>query len=86
MDLKDLEDKNTINWRKKWQITIPAKDYSKKQSRNRQFKTIKDNKLKINPKHLAHYILLQIAYIDNLYNIHLTPKKKKRYLIRIYWS
>ena len=35
-----------------------------------------DNKLKVNPKHLAHYTLLWIVYIDDYYNIHKTPKKK----------
>ena len=45
MDLKDLEDKNTKKQKKKQQITIPAKDYSEKQSRNRQFKIIIKNKL-----------------------------------------
>ena len=44
MDPEDLEDKNATGWRKKWQITIPAKDYSKKWSRNRWFKTTIKNK------------------------------------------
>ena len=76
MDLEDLKDKNAINQRKKWQITILVKDYFKKWSRNRQFKITKNNKPKVNLKYLVHYILLQIAYIDNLYNIHLILKKK----------
>ena len=58
MDLKDLEDKDTIKWRKKWQITIPVKDYFEKWSRNRQFKITKDNKPRVNLKHLAYYTLL----------------------------
>ena len=76
MDLEDLEDKNAINWRKKWQITILIKDYSKKWSRNRQFKITEDNKLRVNLKYPAYYILLQIVYVDNLFNIHLILKKK----------
>ena len=76
MKLENLK-KESIGWRKKQQITIPVKDYSKKQSRNRQFKiTIKD-KLRVNLKHLVHYILLQIVYIDNLCNIDLILKKKQ---------
>ena len=75
MDLEDLKDENAIGQKKKWQITILIKDYCKKWSRNRQFKITEDNKPKINLKHLAHYILSQIAYIDNLYNIHLALKK-----------
>ena len=75
MDLNNLKEESA-GQRKKWQITILAKDYFKKWSRNRRFKITEDNKPKINLKHLAHYILLQIVYIDDLYNIHLTPKKK----------
>ena len=44
--------------KKKQQITIPVKDYFKKWSRNRQFKITKDNKPRVDLKHLAHYILL----------------------------
>ena len=58
MDLEDLKDKNATGQKKKWQITILAKDYFKKWNRNRQFKITKDNKPKVNPKHLIHYILL----------------------------
>ena len=42
MDLNDLEEEST-GQKKKWQITILVKDYSKKQSRNRGFKIIKEN-------------------------------------------
>ena len=56
MNLDNLEEES-INWKKKWQITILVKDYSKKWNRNKQFKIIKDNKFKINLKYLAHYIL-----------------------------
>ena len=84
MDLDDLEEES-VGQRKRWQITILVKDYFEKWSRNRQFKITKDNKPKINLKHLAYYTLLQIVYIDNLYNIHLILKKKQqRYPTRIY--
>jgi len=44
------------------------------------------NKLRVNLKHLAHYILAWIAYIDNYYNIYKTPKKRNyKYLVRMYW-
>ena len=86
MDLNNLEEESA-GQKKKQQITIPAKDYFEKWSRNRQFKITKDNKPKVNPKHLVYYTLLQIVYVDNLYNIHFILKKKQqRYLIRIYWS
>ena len=61
---------------KKWQITILVKDYFKKWSRNKQFEITEDNKPKVNLKHPAHYTLLWIAYVDNLYNIHFILKKK----------
>ena len=84
MDLDDLEEEST-DQRKKQQITILVKDYFKKWSRNRQFKITENNKPRINLKHLAHYTLLQIVCVDNLYNIHLILKKKlQRYPIRIY--
>ena len=75
MNLNDLKEESA-GQRKKWQITILAKDYFKKWSRNRQFKIIKNNKPRVNLKYLAYHILLQIAYIDDLYNIHLILKKK----------
>ena len=76
MDLKDLEELKNLNQRKKWQITIPVKDYSKKQSRNKKFKITKDDKFRVNLKYLVHHILLQIVCVDDLYNIHFIPKKK----------
>ena len=76
MDLDNLEEEST-GQRKRWQITILAKDYFKKWSRNKKFKITKDNKLRVNLKHLAHYILLQIACVDNLCNIYLVLKKKQ---------
>ena len=76
MDLEDLENKNAIGQRKKWQITILVKDYFKKWSRNRQFKITEDNKPRVNLKYLAHYILLQIACVDDLYDIYFILKKK----------
>ena len=75
MELKDLEEENT-DQKKKQQITILARNYSKKWSRNKQFKITKDNKPKINLKHPAHYILLWIACVDDLCDIYLAPKKK----------
>ena len=45
-----------------------------------------DDELKVNLKHLAHYILVQIVYIDDYYNIYKTPKKKNyKYLVKMYW-
>jgi len=45
-----------------------------------------DNKPRVNLKHLAHYILLWIIYIDNYYNMHKILKARNhKYLVRIYW-
>ena len=58
MDLNNLEEES-VGQRKKQQITILVKDYSKKWSRSRQFKIIKNNKPRVNLKHLAYHTLLQ---------------------------
>jgi len=45
-----------------------------------------DNKLKVNLKHLAHYTLLWIVYIDNKCEIYRVPKARNyKYLVRMYW-
>jgi len=45
-----------------------------------------DNKLRVNLKHLAHYTLSWIAYIDNYYNIYKVLKRRNyKYLVRMYW-
>ena len=44
MDLKDLKKLKNLDQRKKWQITISAKNYSKEWSRNRQFKITNKDK------------------------------------------
>jgi len=45
-----------------------------------------DNKLRVNLKYLAHYMLSWIIYIDNYYNIYEALKRKNyKYLVRIYW-
>ena len=50
-----------------------------------RFKLKNKNKLRVNLKHIAYYILLWIAYVDNIYNMHRVPKDKNRkYLVRIY--
>jgi len=45
-----------------------------------------DNELKINSKHLVHYTLLWITYVDDYYNMHKVPKARNyKYLVRMYW-
>jgi len=51
-----------------------------------RFKLKNKDELRVNLRHLAHYILAWMVYINNIYNIHRTPKDKyRKYLIRIYW-
>ena len=47
-------------------------------------KTIKEDKLRVNLKYLAYYILLQMAYINNIYGIYLVPKKNTRSILLKY--
>jgi len=50
-----------------------------------RFKLKDKDKLRVNLSYLAHYILLWIAYMDNVYNMHRALKDKNRkYLVRIY--
>jgi len=50
------------------------------------FEKEENNKLRVDPKHLAYYTLLWIIYIDNYYNIYKALKKKNyKYLVRMYW-
>jgi hypothetical protein len=52
----------------------------------KRFKLKSEDKPRVNPKHLAYYILAWIAYIDNIYKIYKAPKvKNKKYLVRMYW-
>ena len=44
--------------------------------KNYKFKVTKEDKLKVNLKYLAYYILLWIACVNNIYSIYLVPKKK----------
>jgi len=46
----------------------------------------KDDKLRVNLKHLVYYTLAWIIYIDDYYNIYKALKEKNyKYLVRIYW-
>jgi hypothetical protein len=51
----------------------------------KRFKLKDKDKLRVNLKHLAYYILVWIIYIDNIYKIYKALKvKNKKYLVRIY--
>jgi len=50
-----------------------------------KFKLKDKDKLRVNLKHTAHYILSWIAYMDDTYNIYRALKdKNQKYLVRIY--
>ena len=54
-------------------------------SLRQRFKLKDENKLRVDLKYLVYYILAQIIYIDNQYNIYKALKaKNKKYLVRIY--
>ena len=66
-------------------ILVPVnKTVTFKLTRQR-FKLKDEDKLRVNLRHPAYYILAQIAYVDDIYDIYKNLKKKNRkYSIRIY--
>ena len=82
--LKDLEEGLTDQRSNKRIVILVNKGLIFRSLRQR-FKLKDKNKLRVNLKHLAYYILVQIIYIDNQCNIYKAPKvKNKKYLVRIY--
>ena len=82
--LKDLEE-GLINQRSNKRIIILVNKGLIFRSLRQRFKLQDKDKLRVNLKHLAYYILVQIMYIDNQYNIYKALKiKNKKYLVRIY--
>ena len=54
-------------------------------SLRQRFKLKNKDKPRVNLKHLVYYILVQIIYIDDQYNIYKALKvKNRKYLVRIY--
>ena len=82
--LKDLEDR-LIDQRSNKRIIILVNEGLIFRSLRQRLKLKSENKLRVNLKYLAYYILAQIIYINNQYNIYKAPKaKNKKYLVRIY--
>jgi hypothetical protein len=51
----------------------------------KRFKLKSEDKLRVNLKYLAYYILVWIVYIDNIYKIYKVLKvKNKKYLVRMH--
>ena len=82
--LKDLEE-GLIDQRNNKQILILANEGLTFRLPRQRFKLRDENKLRVNLKYLAHYILVQIIYIDNQCDIYKMLKaKNQRYLVRMY--
>ena len=82
--LRNLEE-GSRDQKSKQQILVPAVEIPVVRSTRYRFKLKNKNKLKVNLKHAAHYILLQIACVEDTYNMHRAPKdKNQKYLVRIY--
>ena len=82
--LRNLEE-GSRDQRSKRQVLIPTAEIPVVRLTRYRFKLKNKDKLRVNPKHVAHYTLSQIAYIDNIYNIHRAPKdKNQKYLVKIY--
>ena len=77
VNIKGNFEKQADNWRDNWEFTVNT-DSQKLllQKRGHRFILEKDNKLRINPKHSAHYTLLWIACVDDYCNLHYIPKAK----------
>ena len=82
--LKDLKEELIDQRSNKYIIILVNKGLIFRSLRQR-FKLKEEDKPRVNLKHLAHYILVQIIYIDNQCDIYKALKaKNKKYLIRIY--
>ena len=82
--LKDLEEE-LIDQRSNKRIIILVNKGLIFRSLRQRFKLREEDKPRVNLKHLVYYILVQIIYIDNQYNIYKALKvKNKKYLVRIY--
>jgi len=80
--------KQADDWRDNWEFIVNADSQkSLPQKKGQKFILKKDNKPKINLKHLAHYMLSWIACIDDYYNLYYIPKTKhSKYPKRMNWD
>ena len=88
VNIKGNLKKQADDWRDNWEFIVNV-DNQKLLLQRRECRFIlkKDNKPKINLKHSAHYILSQIACVDNYYNLYYTLKAKhSKYPRRINWN
>ena len=77
INIKDNLEEQVQNWRDNWNVLVNA-DSQKllplKQSQ--KFKLKEQDEPRVNPRHSAYYILLQIACVDNYCNQHYVLKTK----------
>jgi len=88
VNIKGNLKKQADNWRDNWKFIVNV-DSQKllSQRRGHRFTLKKGNKLKINLKHPAHYMLLWIVCVDDYCNLHYTPKAKhSKYPKRMNWD
>ena len=80
--------KQADDQRDNWEFIVNADSQkSLLQERGCRFTLKKNNKPKINLKHSAYYILLQIACVDDYCNLHYTPKAKySKYPRKMNWD
>ena len=82
--LKNLEEQ-AIDQREIMQILVLVNNIVTSRLIQERVELKDKNKPRVNLRYLAHYILAQIVYIDNIYNMYRTPKDKYyKYLIRMY--
>jgi len=88
VNIKGNLEKQADNWRDNWEFIVNADSQkSLPQKRGHKFTLKRDNKPRINSKHLAHYMLLWIACVDDYCNLHYTPKiKYSKYPKRMNWN
>jgi len=88
INIKGNFKKQADDWRDNWEFIINVNSQKLLlQKRGHRFILEKDNKLKINPKHPAYYMLLWIACVDNYCNLYYIPKTKySKYPRRINWD
>ena len=83
---KNLEEQ-AIDQREIIQVLVLVNKTAEFKLTRERFKLKNKDKLRVNLKYPAYYILVQIIYMDNMYNIYKTPKDKYyKYPMRIYWT
>ena len=84
--LRDLEEQ-AKDQRETIKVLVLVNNIVIFRSSRERFKLKDKNKLRVNLKHLAHYMLVYIAYIDNICDIYKALKQKNyKYLTRMYWA